>query len=547
MTILEADYIVVGGGLTGCALAARIQQKAPSLVVLLLEAGVDASDNPQTRDLAGGFALAGTDLDYKYKTVPQSNTEERIHNITAGRVLGGGSILNYGGWARGDAADYNQWAKAVGDQRWSYQGLLPYMKMSENHYRAKDCPQQRGSNGPMRVVSVLESDPKRKYGLRQPIKRAWEELGLHENPKADCGSLKGICSLLENWNDGQRQPSNIAYNLEKVKILTSATVHKVEFGRDQPPTASGVLLTDGRQIKARKEVILSAGTIKTPQILMLSGIGPADLLKKHDIPVIHQNEEVGKNYIDHFALFQVWKLRNPEKGLSMGTPLWNDQAFFKGMPCDWAVNDCLPSHLLEPSLRSDAASGKESDDSLLGPDRCHIETMVVYSPVGAPVPMDGSYIATSVMLLVPTSRGSISITSSSLNDAPDINPNYFDTEFDRKALIYGTRRVVQALLGTSEGKAYVEAEGSPPGIPALTMESSDAEIEAKIRKTGQAHFHPAGTAAMGKVVDSDLCVYGTKGLRVVDASILPVAIGGHPQATIYAVAEQAADIIVKSS
>ena len=546
MTISEADYIVVGGGLTGCALAARIQQKAPSLVVLLLEAGVDASDSPQTRDLAGGFALAGTDLDYQYKTVPQPNTEQRVHSITAGKVLGGGSILNYGGWARGDAADYNQWAKAVGDHRWSYEGLLPYMKMSENHYKAKDCPEQRGSNGPLRVVSVLESDPKRKYGLRQPIRKAWEELGLRENPKADCGSLKGICTLLENWSDGQRQPSNLAYHLEKVKVVTGAIVQRVEFRGHQPPTATGVLLTDGRRIRARKEVILSAGTIKTPQILMLSGIGPADLLKRHDIPIVHHNEQVGKNYIDHFALFQIWKLRNPEKGLSMGTPLWNDRAFFKGMPCDWAVNEGLPLHLLEPSLQSDAASGKNSDNSLLDPDRCHIETMVVYSPMGAPVPLDGSYITTSVMLLVPTSRGSVSITSSSPNDAPNINPNYFDTEFDRRTLIYGTRRVAQALLGTSEGRAYVEAEDSPPGIPPLTTQSTDAEIEAKIRKMGQAHFHPAGTAAMGKVVDSELRVYGTEGLRVVDASVLPVAIGGHPQATMYGVAEQAAAMIIAS-
>ena len=131
MTCSEADYIVVGGGLTGCAVASRLYQADPSLDVLLLEAGIDASDNPLTRDLGGAFALARSELDYNYQSTHQPNTGDRVHSITAGKVLGGGSILNYGGWARGDASDYNRWAKSVGDERWSYKSLLPYLKKSE--------------------------------------------------------------------------------------------------------------------------------------------------------------------------------------------------------------------------------------------------------------------------------------------------------------------------------------------------------------------------------------------------------------------------------
>ena len=305
------------------------------------------------------------------------------------------------------------------------------------------------------------------------------------------------------------------------------------------------MLAECRQFKARTEIVLSAGAIKTPQILMLSGIGPADLLSKHNIPVLYGNSEVGKNYFDHFAHFQVWKLRNPEKGLSMGSPRWVDPAFYKGLPCDWAVNEGVPSQLLRPARQADAASGKLSDESILDPTRCLVETMVVYSPVGAPVPIDGSYIATSVMLLVPTSRGSINIISASPTDAPVIDTNYYDTEVDRVALVYGTRRVINALLETSAGRSYIECEGVPPGILALGLESSDVEIDTRIRMAGMAHAHSAGTAAMGKVVDSELRVKGVKGLRVADASILPVAIGGHPQATLYAMAEQAAEIILR--
>lgn len=544
----KADYIIVGGGLTGCAIASRLHQSDPSLGILILEAGIDATDNPLTRDLGGAFALAGSEHDYDYKTTPQSNTDNRIHSITAGKVLGGGSILNYGAWARGDAMDYDHWGKTVKDHRWSYKGLLPYLKKSESHFEATKNPQQRGADGPIRVTSVYESDPKRRYGLRKPIRAAWEELGLKENPNADSGSLHGIADLLENWHDGERQPSNLAYNLEGVRVITGATVHKITFtnGSQGVPTATGILLTDKRHFIVRKEIILSAGTIKTPQILMLSGIGPADLLSSHSIPVAHDNLEVGRNYFDHFALFQLWKLRYPEAGLAMGSPHWKDTpSFSKGLPCDWAVNEGTPSQLLEPALDADAAEGKVSDLSLLQPQRCTIETMVMYSPVGAPVPVDGTHIATSVMLLLPTSRGSITITSSSPTDHPRTDPNYYSTATDRAALIHGVRCALTALLTTTACKSHIEYEAPPPNLLPLTPTSSDVEIDSRIRAGGVSHAHGAGTCAMGKVVDSRLRVMGVKGLRVADASVFPVAVGGHPQATLYGIAEQAAEMIIQ--
>ncbi|KAI4265520.1 MAG: hypothetical protein L6R38_009360 [Xanthoria sp. 2 TBL-2021] len=543
----EADYVIVGGGLTGCVIASRLSQDDPNLQVLLVEAGIDASDDPLTKDIGGAFSLAGSDLDYNYKTTPQANTDDRVHTATAGKVLGGGSVLNYGLWLRGDARDYDQWAKLVGDERWSYKGLLPYFRKSETHSKAKQAPEHRGSDGPIRITSVFESDPKRRYGLREPIKAAWEEMGLQKNPHGDCGSLQGICEALENWDDGKRQPSNLAYCLKNVRVLTSAVVHKVSMVDDSDGKlrASNVVLADGRQIKARKEIILSAGTIKTPQILMLSGIGPAALLAGQGIPVVKDNAEVGNNYFDHFALFQVWKLRNPEKGLSTGGLGWDDPALFKGLPFDWIVNEGTPSDLLMSAMQSDAANGKMNDQSLMDPAKSFVETMVFYSPVGAPVPVDGSYIATSTMLLAPTSRGSLQIVSSSPKDPPAIDPNFYDTEVDRTALTHGVRRILRALLKTESGKEYVEREEAPKGMPSLSADSPDAEIDARIRMAGVSHAHAAGTAAMGKVVDTRLRVHSIAGLRIVDASILPVAIGGHPQATLYGLAEQAAEMILQ--
>ncbi|KAB8263847.1 hypothetical protein BDV32DRAFT_146150 [Aspergillus pseudonomiae] len=548
-TALEADYIIVGGGLAGCAVASRLKQRNPSLDVLILEAGSDASSNPNTQSFPGLFSLLGSDIDWTYSTEPQANTGNRVHTIHSGKALGGGSVINFGGWSRGDATDYDDWARIVGDQRWSYHGLLPYFRKSESFFDSKADPKQHGFEGPIHVTSVSASDPNRRYPLREPIKAAWNEIGVQYNPDGCSGNLSGLCEFLETWHDGKRQAAPQAYSLEGVRVFTEAIVHRVEFtdgDQNGQKIASAVLLSDGRRFNARKEVILAAGTLRTPQVLMLSGIGPANILSQHAIPTIIDAPEVGKNLNDHFALYQLYKLRNPERGLALGSPVLSDPAFMKGFPADWAINQDVPADILGAAVRNDNARfGSPTDESFLKPGRPLVETLIVYAPAGVPgVPMDGSFIMTSVMLLASTSRGAVSIRSSSPTDPPLVDSNYFDTEADRVTLTHGSRRTMQALLDTSALADYIEAEVPPPGMPALSSQSSNDEFEARIRATGLAHHHPAGTAAMGKVVGPDLRVFGVHNLRVVDASILPLSIGGHPQATLYAVAEQAADIIL---
>lgn len=174
MATAEADYVVVGGGLTGCALASRLKQRNPSLDVLILEAGIDPSDNPNTTSFPGLFSLLGSELDWSYPSTPQPNTGNRVHTIHAGKALGGGSVINFGGWSRGDPSDYDEWAKAMGDYRWSYEGLLPFFRKSETFFDPKADLKQHGFNGPIHVTSVSASDPQRKYPLREPIKAAWD-------------------------------------------------------------------------------------------------------------------------------------------------------------------------------------------------------------------------------------------------------------------------------------------------------------------------------------------------------------------------------------
>ncbi|KAI9698850.1 MAG: hypothetical protein M1820_007357 [Bogoriella megaspora] len=544
----ECDYLIVGGGLTGCTIASRLRSYGMEIVVL--EAGVDASGNPDTTTPVGAFALAGTDLDWAFKTEPVANTSGRSHTVVAGKVLGGGSVLNYGGWSRGDRSDYDHWAKVVGDERWSYERQLPYFRKSECVLDTSIDPEYRGSKGPLRVTSVSASDPKRIYGLREPLRSAWNELGVQDVLKDS--DIAGISECLENFDDGLRQPAHLAYSLDGVQVVTGALAYRVLFEKDgnQEPHVTGVLLEDGRQFKIRKEVIVCAGTMHTPQILMLSGIGPSDMLASFDIPPVVISNNVGKNLFDHFALYQLWKLRSPEKGLAQGTPLWNDVAYAKGLPWDWIVNEMTPSQILGPGLEIDRKDGKVTTSetaALLDERRCHVETLVIYSSLGAPVPADGSIIATSVMLLLPSSRGEVGISSADPAIPPKISPNYYDTVSDRLTLIHGCRRLAQALLDTEAGKSVIESEAPPPGMIALTSQSTNDEFDQRIRDTGMAHYHAGGTAAMGKVVDTKLRVFGVRGLRVADASVLPVPLGGHPQASLYALAEQAVDLILEDS
>jgi len=417
------------------------------------------------------------------------------------------------------------------------------MKRSEKLVGSQTDSQHHGLNGPMKIASVSQSDPERRYPLRKPLQKAWEELGVGYVPSS-VGHLAGLSEIHENWDNGIRQPSHLAYDLAEVDVRTETLVHRIIFEQtsSQVPHATGVLLADGRQIKARNEILLATGALKSPQLLQLSGIGSSSLLASHSIPIVHDSPGVGANLFDHFALFQVFKLRDPDRGLSIGHPKLASPAFMKGLPVDWSVNEALPTTLLQQAL---AADGNNLDAQALGKDgRPHVETMVLYHPLAPGIPVDGRFVGSSIMLTLPTSRGTVGLASSLPDDEPLIEPNYFTTAMDRAVLVHGARRLLQCLTGTTAGKDIVECEMAPmPGMAPLTLESSTEEIERRIRAIGSPHFHSAGTCALGTVLDAELNVKGVQGLRVVDASVFPAPVGGHPQATLYAIAERAAAMI----
>jgi choline dehydrogenase-like flavoprotein len=313
-------------------------------------------------------------------------------------------------------------------------------------------------------------------------------------------------------------------------------------------TAAGVELADGRVIGAGKEVIVSAGAYRTPQVLLLSGIGPADELARVGIPLTLDAPEVGKNFFDHMNCFSWWKLKHPEEGSSLGSPLMTDPAFFIGLPSDWVVTEHAPDAEMRNALEADGDAADQY--GLLDPARGHTETLVCYSPGGASlagveVPFDGTYISVVLMGMVPTSRGSVTISSKDPKDQPVIDPNFYATEADRVAVRAAFRQVMRFFQDTPEGKDMVEEELPPAEFSKLTATSTDEEFDARVKRVGSTIFHPGGTAAMGKVVDTELKVKGIERLRVVDASVLPIPLCAHYQVPVYAIAEKAADLITK--
>jgi choline dehydrogenase-like flavoprotein len=546
----SVDFIIIGGGLAGCTVASRLRQGNPSLSILIIEAGADPNGHPLTSAPLASFAAHETDIDWAYKTVPQTSLNNRPVYSPAGKALSGGSATNYGTWTRGAAVDYDHWSKVVGDSRWSYAGMLPYFRKTEHHHDPQGDPNQHGFEGPIYTASISSSSPNRKYPLREPLLAAWENVGVHRVQDGNSGSQLGISEMIENWRDGKRQMVRNAYDLSGIQILTDSLVWRIVVEkRDGEQVATGVQLADGtgKIITVKKEVILSAGVYRTPQILMLSGIGSKEELSRHGIHQVVDSPEVGRNFYDHMALCQWWKVKHPERGVAIGTPLWTDPAYSIGKPCDWIVFSQTPKEQLEASLSASGISST-SQQALLNPECCHTETLIVYVPTGRwtgfTLPMDGNYISSCVLGIMPISRGAITLASSDPKDDPVLDPNFYGSETDRIMLRNGIRQVTKMFLNTPEGRDMVEEEVVPEGCKPFTLESTDEEIDARVRMLGGSFYHPAGSAAMGKVVDTDLKVYGVKGLRVVDASVIPVSIAAHYQVAVYGTAEQAADIIL---
>ena len=371
------------------------------------------------------------------------------------------------------------------------------------------------------------------------MKAALLSTGLEFNPDMNSGDPNGVAQLVENWHHASRQHAAICYDLKGVHVITNTVVERVLVEHSQ---VTGVEISDGQILKASKEVVLSCGALRTPQLLMLSGIGPKSELSQFDIKQVVELP-VGQNLQDHGSVNIVWKLKNPEDGYAFGSPTFNKPKYATGNPMDWFATAAAPDEDLQKAASVDGTTFKPSP-------RTDYEVTVMYAvTAAAPVeiaPMDGTHITAGVLCMSPTSRGELTLASNKATDDPIVDPRYFTTEHDRVVIRAGMRRAIQAME-SSVLKDFIEGEAAPPGMPSISSASSDIELDKRINAMSWSWFHASGTASMGKVVDSHCRVYGVGRLRVVDTSIIPLSLTAHLQAPMYAIAESAAALIAQSS
>lgn len=333
----------------------------------------------------------------------------------------------------------------------------------------------------MHTSSVTTSG--RKYPLREFILQAWKRLGLKEIEDANNGFPQGVAELVENRRNGLRQLTSHVYHLKGAHILTETMVKRIILS-DSPhgKVAVGVELADDRQlhVKAGGEVLLCGRSYRSPQVLMLSGIGPKEELSKHNIPHLVDSPWVDKNFHDHQMIFRYWKLRHPEKGLAMGSPALTDPAFQGGNPADWLSTLTVPAEGLKSALAKDEGSSNVGDNHVLlkGP-RSYLEMNVLYAAfdaeqIGLEIPLDGTAIMTYYLACLPSARGSITLASADPTTHPVIDPNYCGTEADRFVMREWWRVLSRLMLETPEGQELVAGEITPESHRCLSSTASDA-------------------------------------------------------------------------
>ena len=555
---LTADYIVVGAGSAGAALAARLSED-PGVSVLLLEAG--GPDKALELHVPAAFSkLFRGEYDWNYDTVPQPALENRTVFWPRGKTLGGSSSLNAMMWIRGFAADYDDWADAAGE-RWSWRALVPYFLRVENTEDPVDPTQ--GTHGPQAVEHQRDPRPHTAAFLAAAV-----EAG-HMVTAPNLPEGQGFSQTMVSQHRGARASTADAYlrpitRRRNLRIVTGALVRRVTFAlpaesalvpaesalvsaesaidpaESALPRATGVYVEiDGvtRQAVARREVILAGGAVNTPQLLMLSGIGPAAHLAEHGIPLIVDSPDVGANLQDHL----VAGLAPAAKG---GT-LYGAEKVGELARYLTARRGMLTSNVAEAYgfVRTEVADRTAMADAL--PD---IEIIFASAPyVGeglVPLPEEG--LTVGAILLRPRSRGTIRLRSADATDKPEIDPKYLSDPdgIDEATMLAGLaecERLVatEALRAVTTG-GWVQPEGGESMTPVERAELS-------LRRYSHTLYHPVGTARMGSdagsVVDPELRVRGIAGLRVADASVIPTLIRGHTNAPAIVVGEVAADLI----
>lgn len=527
------DYVIVGGGSAGAILAARLSEN-PGTTVCLLEAG--PRDRNPFIHLPAGFIKVIFDpaLTWGYETEPGPHIDNRKLPVLQGRVLGGSGSINGMVWVRGQRDDFDGWAEA-GGEGWSYDEILPYYRKLERRIGEGD-PAFRGREGGIPVMDLAW-----KNRLVDAFMAGAQQVGIPYNADYNGRDQAGVGRYQYNIDRGRRYSAARAYlkpaaGRRNLDVRTDALATRVVFEGRKAVAVEYRRTGDAavRQVRARREVVLCGGAVNSPKLLMLSGLGPADVLKEAGVPVRQELPGLGRNYMDHFTPRLTYRARNAESinGLASGPRLW-------GQMLRWALG--RPS-ILGMGVVLGAAFWKTR------PELNRPNIVVTFTPgtfkqgfLGRLDDFPG--MTTGVWQLRPDSRGWMKIVSPDPLAKPSIQPNFLAEESDRRTAVEALK-LARRIMATPQMTALTEAE-TMPGID----QSSDEELLAYTRSQGLCGYHSSGTAKMGRaddeaaVVDSRLRVRGTEALRVVDASVMPVVVSGNTNAATMMIAERAADFI----
>ena len=524
------DYVVVGAGTAGCVLANRLSEDQVSRVCLIEAGPKDGHPFIHVPALVAA-ALATRSIGWGYATAPQRNLNGRTVPVPRGRVLGGSSSINGMVYIRGNPKDYDDWA-AAGNRGWSYREVLPYFVRSENN-EAFDGSPYHGRGGPMNVINIP-----RPNALNFAFLEAMRSLQFRHNDDFNGPDTEGY-GLRQGTIKGGRRESGVtaflkpAKNRPNLSVLTEALVTRVVVENRR---ATGVeIQLDGKtqRVGARREVILSGGTIGSAQILMLSGIGDSAALRALGIPVNHHHPGVGANYHEHVAsAVQMVTSNSTSYGISL-----------KALPRG-AWNVCEYLLLRRGPFASNVFESHAFVKSRSDLDRPDLQ--VVFQPARRnqstfPLPL-GHGFNISIVLLYPKSRGRITLLSPDPRTAPILDPSILSEPEDFEPMLRGLR-LARRILATPAFARYKATEF----LPGPNVQSDDA-LKDYLRATTATVFHPAGSCRMGSdddaVVTPELKVRGIDRLRVADASIFPRLMGGNTNAPVVMVAEKAADMIL---
>ena len=524
---IEADFIVVGAGSAGCAVAARVSED-PATRVVLLEAGGEDRNRWIHIPLGFGKTFADPTVNWCYETEPDPGASNRRVFWPRGKVLGGSSSINGMVYIRGQAEDFDHW-RQLGNTGWSFDDVLPYFRRSEHQVRGADT--FHGTGGPLCVSDVA------KHPISEAFIAATAELGFPRNDDFNGASQDGVGYHQTTTRNGKRCSTAVGYlrpamQRANLSVITSALTEKILFeGR----RAVGVAFRREGQLctaRAAREVILCGGAVNSPQLLLLSGIGPQEQLTEFGIPVEHHLPGVGKSLQDHYSA--PIKLRCKLPITVNDVMLSNARKLKAGLEYYMLHRGPLAM------ISSPAALFARTRPELASPD-----VKISISPFSAERPQDGlhrfSGFTSIAYQLRPESRGEIKLKSPDPFDAPAVHPNYLATETDQRTIVAGLK-LIRQILATPRMHALIEAEFQPG-----TAVESDEELLYYARRRGGTVYHPTSTCKMGNdplaVVDAELRVHGVEGLRVADASIMPTVVSGNTNAATIMIGEKVADMV----